>query len=334
MRLGSPAFLVLLPALALLALLLSRSRRASRAAAVRFPTLAELMAVAPGGAGRRRAIHGVLRGAARVLRAHALARPQAGTAVTKIHREGVDVVLAVDVSGSMLAEDFTLGSARASRVAVVKSVVKDFVAARPEDRIGLVLFAARPYTQCPLTLDHGWLMQNLERARVGMIEDGTAIGSALATAVDRLRASTAKSKFVVLLTDGQSNAGRITPATAAEAAGALGVKVYTVGAGTRGLAPYPAQDLFGNKVYRPMPVDIDEETLKKIATTTGGRYFRATDTASLRDIYAEIDRSEKTPFEAPQYLDYREAYPWLAWPALAAVLLEVGLAETVLRKLP
>jgi Ca-activated chloride channel family protein len=269
-----------------------------------------------------------------VLVAVALARPQAGTAATKIHREGVDVVLAVDVSGSMLAEDFTVAGRRASRLAAVKDVVKEFVAARPDDRIGLVLFAARPYTQCPLTLDHGWLLQNLARADVGMIEDGTAVGSGLATAVNRLRASTAKSKFIVLLTDGQQNAGRITPPTAAEAAAALGIKVYTVGAGTRGLAPFPMQDFLGNKVYRPMQVDIDEETLKKVAATTGARYFRATDTQSLRDVYTEIDRAERTPFEAPQYLDYREIYPWLVWPALLLLLAEVGLGETVLRTLP
>jgi len=216
----------------------------------------------------------------------------------------------------------------------VRSVVKEFIAARPQDRIGLVLFAARPYTQCPLTLDHGWLMSNLDRAQVGMIEDGTAIGSALAIAANRMRASTAPSKFVVLLTDGQNNAGRITPQTAAEAAAALGVKVYTVGAGTRGLAPYPVQDLFGNKVYRPVQVDIDEETLKKIAATADGRYFRATDTAGLREVYAEIDRSEKTPFEAPQFLAQRELYPFLVWPALVLLLLEIGLGATVLRKLP
>jgi len=213
-------------------------------------------------------------------------------------------------------------------------VVKEFVAARPEDRIGLVLFSARPYTQCPLTLDHGWLLQNLDRAKVGMIEDGTAIGSGLATAVNRLRASTTKSKFVVLLTDGQQNAGRITPETAAEAAATLGIKVYTVGAGTRGLAPFPMQDMFGNRVYRPVQVDIDEKTLEKVAEATHGRYFRATDTKSLRDIYAEIDRAEKTPFEAPQFIDYRELYPWLVWPALALVLAEVALGETLLRKLP
>ncbi|TMA52041.1 MAG: VWA domain-containing protein [Deltaproteobacteria bacterium] len=335
MRLASPWSLVLLALVALgLLFLLPRTRRAGRRAAVRYPTLATLRAVAPAGAAHRRAILGVLRVAALVLLVLALARPQAGSATTKLHREGVDVVLAVDLSGSMLAEDFTLGSSRASRVDAVKAVVKDFVAARPEDRIGLVLFSARPYTQCPLTLDHGWLLQNLDRAQVGMIEDGTAIGSALATAVNRLRASTAKSKFVVLLTDGQQNAGRITPETAAEAAAALGIKVYTVGAGTRGIAPYPTQDVFGNKVYRPMPVDIDEDTLKKVAAKTNGRYFRATDTKSLQEIYAEIDRSEKTEFEAPQFLDYRELYPWLVWPALGLVLAEVGLAETVLRKLP
>ena len=330
MRFASPWLL----ALAVLIPLVLRARRHARDAAVRFPSLAALRAVAPAGAGRRRVILVGLRALALGLIVVALARPQLGSAQTRIHREGIDVVLAVDVSGSMLAEDFTLGSTRASRVDVVKSVVKEFVAARPEDRIGLILFAARPYTQCPLTLDHGWLLQNLDRAKVGMIEDGTAIGSALATAVNRLRPSTAKGKFIVLLTDGENNAGTITPQTAADAAAALGIKVYTVGAGTRGLAPYPTQDFFGNKVYRPMQVDVDEPMLKKIAMTTNGRYFRATDTASLRDVYSEIDRSEKTAFEAPEFLDYRELYPWLAWPALALVLVEVGLAETVLRKLP
>jgi Ca-activated chloride channel family protein len=319
---------------ALVPLVLRWSRGTARRAALRFPSLGALRIAAPGGAGRRRALLVALRAAALLLVAVALARPQLGSAATRIHREGVDVVLAVDVSGSMLAEDFTLGTTRASRLEVVKSAVQEFVGARPEDRIGLVLFAARPYTQCPLTLDHGWLLQNLQRATVGMIEDGTAIGSGLASAVNRLRPSTAKSKFIVLLTDGQSNAGRITPQTAADAAATLGIKVYTVGAGTHGLAPYPTQDFFGNKVYRPMPVDIDEDTLRKIATTTGGRYFRATDTASLREVYAEIDRAEKTAFEAPEFLEYRELYPLLAWPAVALILLEIALAETVLRTLP
>ena len=331
MRFASPWWLLVL---GVLPILWRATERPDRRVAVRFPTLDVLRAVAPAGDRVRRLVLGALRSTIVVLVALALARPQAGSAATKLHREGVDVVLAVDVSGSMLSEDFTLGQERASRVDVVKSVVKEFVAARPEDRIGLVLFAARPYTQCPLTLDHGWLLQNLDRAHVGMIEDGTAIGAGLATATNRLRASSAKSKFIVLLTDGQQNAGRITPQTAADAAAALGIKVYTVGVGIRGMAPFPTHDLFGNKVYRPIAVDIDEDTLQKIASTTKGRYFRATDTPSLRDIYTEIDRAEKTAFEAPQYAEYRELYPWLAWPALALLCLEMALAETRLRKLP
>ena len=331
MRLASPWLLVLLGALPLL---LPRGMLRAKRTAVRFPSLASLKAVSAAGASRRRLLLAALRAAGLGLMIVALARPQMGGEQTQVHREGVDVVLAVDVSGSMLAEDFTVGSERSSRLEAVKSVVKTFVTARPEDRAGLVLFAARPYTQCPLTLDHGWLLQNLERAKVGMIEDGTAVGSALAAAVNRVRSSTATSKFVVLLTDGQSNAGKITPETAAEAAAALGIKVYTIGAGTHGMAPYPTQDFFGNKVYRPMPVDIDEDTLKRVAEKTGARYFRATDTASLQSIYEEIDRAEKSAFEAPEYRDWRELYPWLLWPGLLLFLLELGLGETRLRKLP
>lgn len=331
MRLASPWFLLLL---ALLPLLWRGVFQRERRSALRYPTLSTLKAISTAGAGARRIVLPALRTIALVLVVVALARPQAGSTTAKVHREGVDVVLAVDVSGSMLAEDFTLEEERASRLDVVKSVVDAFVAARPQDRIGLVLFGARAYTQSPLTLDHGWLRQNLERAKVGMIEDGTAVGAGIATSVNRLRASTAKSKFVVLLTDGQQNAGTIAPHTAAEAAAALGIKVYTVGAGTRGMAPYPATDLFGNKVYRPISVDIDEEALKKVAEITKARYFRATDTASLREVYGEIDRAEKTEFEAPEFTEYREIYPYLLWPALLLFLLELVLAETVLRKLP
>jgi Ca-activated chloride channel family protein len=330
-RLASPLLLLLL---ALIPALLHLLRLRSRDGAVRFPTLGPLQVAAPVSAGRRRGILTLLRLTTLGLLVVALARPQAGTAESQIHREGVDVVLAVDVSGSMLAEDFKLNDERTSRLEAVKAVVHEFVKARPTDRIGLVLFAARAYTQCPLTLDHGWLLTNLERAKVGMIEDGTAVGSGLAAATNRLRASKSKSRFIVLLTDGESNAGRITPKTAADAAKALDIRVYTIGAGTRGMAPYPAQDMFGNKVYRPVQVDIDEETLQKIAETTGGGYYRATDTESLREIYAEIDRSEKTTFEAPQFYDYREMYAWLLVPALGLLLAEVGLGETALRKLP
>ncbi len=331
MRLADPWLLL---ALAALLLLVPRRGRAARPPAVRYPSLDVLRAVAPGGAGRRRALLGVLRAVTLALLAVALARPQLGTSETTVHREGVDVVLAVDVSGSMLAEDFMLDAGRTNRLEAVKDVVRRFVAARPDDRIGLVLFAARPYTQAPLTLDHGWLLQHLDRAKVGMIEDGTAVGSALATATNRLRASTAPSKFVVLLTDGQSNAGAMTPQTAAEAAAALGVKVYTVGAGAEGIAPYPVTDFFGRTYYRPMQVDIDEETLAEVARITGGQYFRATDTDRLRGVYDEIDRAERAPIEAPEFSDRREVYHWLVWPALALLLLEIGLGETALRMLP
>jgi Ca-activated chloride channel family protein len=331
MRLGSPWWLLLA---GLVPLVLAWRRRRAAGAAVRYPSLAVLREIVPAGAARRRRLLGALRVLAVALLIGALGRPQIGKDEAKVHREGVDVVLALDVSGSMLAEDFTLEGKRASRLAAAKAVVRDFIRDRPDDRIGFVVFAGRPYTQCPLTLDHGWLDQNVARAEVGLIEDGTAVGSAIATAVNRLRSSSAPSKFVVLLTDGQSNAGRVSPRTAAEAAAALGIRVYTVGAGTRGLAPYPTTDLFGNKVYRPVPVDIDEKTLREVAEVSKAQYFRATDTDSLRAIYEEIDRSEKAPFEAPQFLDWRELYPWLVWPALAALLAEAALGATLLRKLP
>jgi len=329
MRLHDPWALALV---LLLPLLFRVGQRARRDATLCYPTLAVIRAIPYAGVRRWRWLLHALRALALLLLIVALARPQRGRAESQLSTEGIDIMLAVDISGSMLSEDFTLGNQRASRLDVVKSVVKDFVAARPADRIGLVLFSARPYTQCPLTLDHGWLLQNLARAKIGMIEDGTAIGSALAAA--HLEGSTAKSKIIILLTDGQNNAGKISPATAAEAVEATGIKVYTIGAGTRGLAPFPARDLFGNKVYQPVKVDIDEDTLKLIAQKTGGHYFRATDTPSLQKIYAEIDHMERTPFSTPRFLDYDELYPWLAIPAMLLLCVEVGLAHTVLRKLP
>ncbi len=331
MRLHDPWALVLW---ALLPLAWRVWHRPGRHASLRFPWLGALISAGTGRRARWHRTASALRLAAAALLVAALARPQTGKEDSKVFREGIDIVLAVDVSGSMLAEDFTRAGKRISRLEAVKDVVRDFVARRPNDRIGLVLFAARPYTQCPLTLDHGWLLHNLERAKVGMIEDGTAIGSALATAVRRLEASTAPSKIVVLLTDGQNNAGKLSPLTAAEAARALGYRVYTIGAGTRGLAPYPVRDLFGNRLYRPMPVDIDEETLQKIAAQTGGAYFRATDIPSLERIYEQIDRLERSPAEEPLYLEYRELAPRLMACALVLLVAQFCLARTVLRVLP
>lgn len=331
MRLHDPWVLALL---VLLPLLVWLERRLRRDATVRFPSVGILRRLAAAGRKRWRWVVPALRLAALALTILALARPQFGRAESRYRGEGIDIMLAVDISSSMLAEDFTVDGQRANRLEAVKSVVDEFVERRPGDRVGLVLFGARPYTQCPLTLDHGWLMQNLERAQIGMIEDGTAIGSALATAAARLKSSEAKSKVVILLTDGQNNAGKVSPLTAADATAALGIKAYTIGAGTRGLAPYPARDLFGNVVYQPVQVDIDETTLQEIADKTGGAYFRATDTESLQKIYDDIDRFERTEFEAPRYLDYDEWYPWLLLPAMLLLGLELSLSQTVLRRLP
>jgi Ca-activated chloride channel homolog len=323
----------LLLLLALIPLLL-RAQRRTVMPALRYPVLDAVRAVGPGRLVHWRWLLTAMRLAAVVLIVLALTRPQLGKAATQIFTEGIDIMLAVDVSGSMLAEDFQVDGQRANRLEAVKSVVRRFLEQRPGDRVGLVLFGARPYTQSPLTLDHGWLMKNLERAQVGMIEDGTAVGSGLATAVNRLEASEAKSKIVILLTDGQNNAGKVPPLVAAEAAKTLGYRVYTIGAGTRGSAPFPQVDAFGRRVYVSMPVDIDEDTLKEVAQITGGRYFRATDTPSLQQIYDEIDQLEKSPQEGLQYLEYHELYVWLALPALLLLAGEALLAHTWLRVLP
>ncbi len=265
----------------------------------------------------------------------ALARPQSPLEESKVETEGIDIVLAVDVSGSMLAEDFTLHKKRVNRLAAVKEVVKDFITGRNNDRIGVVAFASRAYTICPMTLDYGWLLENVERLEIGMIEDGTAIGSGLSSSLNRLKDTKAKGKVVILLTDGRNNAGKISPQTAAEAAKAIDVKVYTIGAGTaKGFAPFPVKGFFGNQVYQQIPVDIDEPLLRKIASETSAEYFRATDTTSLKNIYKEIDRLETTAIEEKGYLEYRELFPLLIIPALLLILLEIVASNTVLRRIP
>lgn len=308
--------------------------RVVRSATLRFPSAKGLQEPARRSRPGWLKIPWYLRAGTLVLMALALARPQQGLESSRIRAEGIDIVLAVDVSTSMLAEDFTLRGKRANRFAVVKDVVKEFVERRPNDRIGLVVFAGRPYTQCPLTLDHGWLLSQLDRAQIGMIEDGTAIGSGIATGLNRLRRSKAKSRVMVLLTDGVNNAGSLTPEAAAQLAKTLDVKMYAIGAGTKGLAPYPATDVFGRKVYQQVKIEVDDEGLTQIAEATGGRYFRATDTDSLKQIYAEIDRMETTAIEQPKFSSYKEWYPALLIPAMLLLLLEVGLSQTWLRALP
>ena len=265
----------------------------------------------------------------------ALAQPRLGEGETRISASGIDIVVAFDLSTSMMSEDFVLEGQRVNRLDVARRVLRDFIERRPSDRIGLVAFARRPYVASPLTLDHAFLLENLDRLTFATRpEDGTAIGSALAAAVNRLRDRPSKSKLVILMTDGQNNSGKMPPLTAAEAADTLRVRVYTIGVGTRGQAPFPYVDAFGRKRYQNVPVDIDEETLQAIAKRTGGRYFRADRTETLRAIYDEIDRLEKTEAQVRKYQRYHELFHWFALPALALLLLELILAHTVWRTLP
>jgi Ca-activated chloride channel family protein len=261
----------------------------------------------------------------------ALARPQSGHTEEEVTTEGIDIVMALDISSSMLAEDFK----PKNRIEAAKLVAEQFISGRQSDRIGMVVFSARSFTQCPLTLDYGVLINFLKKVDVGMIkEDGTAIGLGLANAVDRLRNSKAKSKVIILLTDGRNNSGEIDPLTAARVAQAFNVRIYTVGVGTRGEALYPVQDPFFGKRYVRMPVDIDEESLTKIAQITDGQYFRATDRLSLEKIFAEIDKLEKTKIEVKQFTRYRELFVnWLV-VAMGLIFVEVVLANTKFRKIP
>ncbi len=264
----------------------------------------------------------------------ALAQPRLIKGESSSRASGIDIVVAVDLSSSMAAEDFELNNKRVNRLAIAKDVLHKFIDNRPADRIGLVAFAGRAYIASPLTLDHDFLRQNLDRLYLGMIEDRTAIGSGLASALNRLRDLKSKSKIVILMTDGQNNAGKVPPLTAAEVALTLKVKVYTIGVGTRGTAPTPYVNQFGQKAYQQVPVDIDEETLTKMADRTGGKYFRADNSDSLRKIYSEIDRLEKTEVDVKKYRQYEELFAWVILAGLVVLLLELILSQTVWRKLP
>jgi Ca-activated chloride channel family protein len=263
-----------------------------------------------------------------------LARPQRGHSRTEVTANGIDIVLALDVSGSMQALDFLIDGRRQNRIDVVKSVVAKFIDERPDDRIGIISFAGAPYLISPITLDHDWLQQNLERVTIGGTDDGTAIGSAIAASVNRLRTTTAKSKVVVLLTDGVNNTGKISPIAAAEAAKALGVKVYTIGVGVRGKAPIPVRDQAGNMRIVMAQVDVDEKTLQTIASETGGKFYRATDTDSLQKIYEQINQYEKTAQTVQKFERYDELYPWAVIPAMAILALGSLLSQTRYRRLP
>lgn len=255
----------------------------------------------------------------------ALARPQASFSWQNSTTEGIDIVIASDISGSMLAEDF-----HPNRLEAGKNIAINFIKDRPDDRIGLVIFSGESFTQCPLTIDHDVLINLFKQVKYGMIDDGTAIGDGLATAVNRLRDSKAKSKVVILLTDGSNNAGSIAPLTAAEIAKQFDVRVYTVGIGTHGTAPYPVQTPFGIQ-YQNIPVDVDEGTLTKIADITGGKYFRATDNQTLKNIYEQIDKLEKAKIAVTQYHKKTELFLPFALAALGLLSLEFILKNTWLK---
>jgi len=258
----------------------------------------------------------------------AIARPQSSNSWSNVTTEGIDIVIALDISSSMLAMDF-----QPNRIEAAKDVATQFIMGRPNDKIGLVIFSGESFTQCPLTTDHATVINLFRNIESGMIEDGTAIGNGLATAVSRLKESTAISKVIILLTDGVNNRGEIAPVTAAELAKTFGIRVYTVGIGTIGTAPYPVQTPFGVQV-QDMKVDIDEPTLQKIAEVTDGKYFRATNNKTLTEIYKEIDKLEKSKIDVKEYSKKEEEY--LKYALAGALLLVLGLflKTTVFRTIP
>jgi Ca-activated chloride channel family protein len=328
LRFVHPGLLWLLALLPVLALLRGRK---GPAPALKFSSISIARTISGNRKARPGRLLGLLRLTAIGLVIVAMARPQWGSTSTEVEASGIDILLAVDISGSMQAMDFTLKGKAVNRLDVVKSVVAKFIKERPNDRIGLVAFAGRPYMVCPLTLDHDWLQQRLDSLRTGMVEDGTAIGSAIASGVNRLRDQEAKSRIMILLTDGVNNAGKVTPLTAAEAAETMKIKVYTIGAGKRGVAPMPVEDQFGRKRIMRVQVDIDEETLGKVADITGAKYFRATDTKSLQKIYEEINAMEATVRKIKHFSQYRELFSWLVFAALLLLTVELFVSR---RRLP
>ncbi len=326
-RFASPLFLWLLALLPVIAFLLWRRRR-KREVTVQFSSLLPLAKVGPTIRERLRHVPTALRFVVIAVLIVALARPQSVSSKQNISTEGIDIVLLLDISGSMLAEDFS-----PNRLEAAKQVAAEFIDARQNDRIGLVIFSAESFTQCPLTTDYAVLKNLLGQVKNGMVEDGTAIGLAIANGVNRLKDSKAKSKVIILLTDGVNNRGEIDPITAAKIAATYGIRVYTVGVGAQGQAPYPVQTPFG--IRRQMiPVDLDEKVLTAVADMTGGKYYRATDNRTLKSIYHEIDRLERSKIEVTAYRRYTEHFGWWLGAGLIALALEIGLSVSILRKNP
>lgn len=327
---GSPYFFLLIVGLPFILRTLVRGRASAR---IHFSSINLFQKVGTSRKERLKKVSSFLRLLSLLLLITALARPQLGNKTTEVLSEGIDILLTIDTSGSMKALDFHLKNSETNRLDVIKNVVEKFIARRPYDRIGMVVFGSEAYTQCPLTLDQGVLTSFLKWIHIGIAGDGTAIGNALAVSVKRIKDQPTKSKIIILLTDGRSNAGEIDPMLAAELAKDHHIKVYTIGVGSRGPVPYPQETPFGiQRVYAKL--DLDEDILKKIAETTGGEYFRATDTDELEKIYDQIDKLEKTEVKVKEYNDYHELYPaFLVW-GLLFFILEVVLANTVFVRIP
>jgi Ca-activated chloride channel family protein len=326
-----PHLLWLLTALPILAILRGRL---GRAPSLVYPSVAVARSLGRKARSRAGAWTGALRWTALALLIVALARPQVLAHERSVEASGVDIMLAVDVSGSMQALDMPSGGKRLSRLESVKRVVKGFIEARPNDRIGLIAFSGEPALMSPLTLNHDWLLANLDRLQPGLLKDGTAIGSALAASTNRLREQASKSKLVILLTDGANNAGRVQPELAAQAAKALGVKVYTVGVGSRDEAPVPVTDEQGRTHMMMAKVDIDESSLQRIADVTSARFYRATDTEGLGQVYRQIDAMEKTTRTIKERGRPRDRFALAALPAALLLLLELSLRMTRHRRIP
>ena len=334
-----PWLLLLLLALPLIAYL--RGQR-GRAAALIFSSTNVLRGLGKASASRVGKILRALVFLSLAIFIVALARPRLGKSLTQIEASGIDIMIVLDVSGSMLIKDFTVGGDPATRVDASREVTRKFIEGRPNDRIGIIAFAGRPYVVSPMTLDHDWLLQNLDRVKVGLVEDGTAIGSASAAAANRLNDKKSKSRAIVLLTDGENNAGKVPPTTAAEAIKALKINFYAIGAGINGVAPAPVPDrrggfltdLSGNYLYQNQPVHFNEAGLKEMAQIADGKFFRATDTKSLEQIFEDIDKLEKSTVTVKKFQEYRDLFPACIMAGCGLLVAQILLGQTIWKKLP
>ena len=333
-----PWLLLLLLAIPLLAYL--RGKRGP-AAALTFSSTSTLRAIGRQSAARAGKLLRAVIFATLAIFIIGIARPQLCKSLTQVEASGIDIMLVLDVSGSMLTRDFTIGGEEATRQDAIREVTRKFIEGRPNDRIGIIAFAGRPYVVSPMTLDHDWLLQNLERVRIGLVEDGTAIGSAMAAAANRLNDKHSKSRVIVLLTDGENNAGKISPNTAAEAVKALKIHFYAIGAGINGIAPAPIYtsrgpmtDALGNILYQNQRVEFNEAGLKEVARIADGKFYRATDTKSLEEIYNDIDKLEKSTVAVKKYQEYRDLFPFCIMSGCGLLVAQLLLSQTIWKKLP